>query len=69
MDPIPLYHRERTGNNTRRFCHPEALQDASTCRISAVTYVESAIVTDSNRNPVLSRRFDDLLPRHGEAVD
>jgi len=39
----------------------EALQDASTCRISAVTYVESAIVTDSNRNPVLSRRFDDLL--------
>jgi len=39
----------------------EALQEASTCRISAVTYAESAIVTDSNRNPVLSRRFDDLL--------
>ena len=39
----------------------EALEQASNCRMSAVTYVESAIVTDSNRNPVLSRRFDDLL--------
>jgi ribonuclease VapC len=30
-------------------------------RISVVTWVEAAIVTDGNRNPVLSRRFDDLL--------
>jgi uncharacterized protein with PIN domain len=30
--------------------------------MSAVTYVEATILTDSNRNPVLSRRFDDLLP-------
>ncbi len=39
----------------------EALQRASICRISAVTYAEAAIVIDSNQNPVLSRRFDDLL--------
>jgi ribonuclease VapC len=39
----------------------EALQRASLCRMSAVTYTEAAIVTDSNQNPVLSRRFDDLL--------
>lgn len=38
-----------------------ALQQAPICRMSAVTYVEAAIVTDSNENPVLSRRFDDLL--------
>ena len=38
-----------------------ALQRAPVCRLSAATYVEAAIVTDSNRNPVLSRRFDDLL--------
>ena len=38
-----------------------ALQQAPICRMSAVTYVEAAVVTDSNRNPVLSRRFDDLL--------
>lgn len=39
----------------------EALQRAEICRISAVAYVEAAVVTDSNRNPVLSRRLDDLL--------
>src|SRR6202040_4381365 len=30
-------------------------------RMSAVSYVEAGIVVDSNRNPVLSRRLDDLL--------
>lgn len=30
-------------------------------RMSAVSYVEAAVVVDSNRNPVLSRRLDDLL--------
>jgi len=39
----------------------DALLRAPVCRMSAVTYVESAVVTDGNRNPVLSRRFDDLL--------
>jgi ribonuclease VapC len=39
----------------------EALQRASIRRISAVTYVEAAVVVDYNRNPVLSRRFDDLI--------
>lgn len=29
--------------------------------MSAVSYVEAAVVVDSNRNPLLSRRFDDLL--------
>ena len=31
------------------------------CRMSAESYVEAGVVVDSNRNPVLSRRFDDLL--------
>ena len=38
-----------------------ALQRAEISRVSAVAYVETAVVTDSNRNPVLSRRLDDLL--------
>ncbi|HXA50534.1 MAG TPA: type II toxin-antitoxin system VapC family toxin [Candidatus Acidoferrum sp.] len=46
-----------------------ALQAAPVCRMSAVTYVESAVVTDSNRNPVLSRRFDDLLRDVGIRVE
>jgi ribonuclease VapC len=39
----------------------DAMLNATVCRVSAVTYVESAVVTDSNKNPVLSRKFDDLL--------
>lgn len=39
----------------------DALDRAEICRMSAVTYVEAAVVTDSNKNPVLSRRLDDLL--------
>jgi ribonuclease VapC len=39
----------------------EALGRPQVRRMSAVSYVEAAVVVDSNRNPVLSRRFDDLL--------
>jgi len=30
-------------------------------RMSAVSYVEAGVVVDGNQDPVLSRRFDDLL--------
>jgi len=39
----------------------DALDQAPICRISAVGYVEAGVVTDGNRNPILSRRLDDLL--------
>lgn len=39
----------------------EALQQASVRRISAVTYVEAAVVADNDRHPVLSRRLDELV--------
>jgi ribonuclease VapC len=39
----------------------QALAGAETCRVSAVSYVEAAVVIDGSRNPVASRRFDDLL--------
>jgi ribonuclease VapC len=39
----------------------EALQEASVRRISAVTYVEAAVVADNDRDPVLSRRLDELV--------
>ena len=38
-----------------------ALQQAEHCSMSAVSYVEAAVITDNNANPVLSRRLDDLL--------
>jgi ribonuclease VapC len=48
-----------------------ALQRAPIRRVSAVTWVEAAVVADCNRDPVLSRRFDDLfrdVHMHVEAV-
>ena len=39
----------------------KAIASAASRRISAVNYVEAAIVIDGSRNPIASRRFDDLL--------
>lgn len=39
----------------------DALAHAAEPLISAGTYVETAVVIDANRDPVLSGRFDDLL--------
>jgi ribonuclease VapC len=38
-------------------------------RMSAANYLEAAIVVDANRNPLLSRRFDELVARAGIAVE
>jgi ribonuclease VapC len=38
-------------------------------RMSAASYLEAAIVVDANRNPLLSRRFDDLIVRTEIAVE
>jgi ribonuclease VapC len=47
----------------------EALATASTARVSAGSYVETAIVVDANRDPVLSGRLDDLLAVTGITVE
>ena len=39
----------------------EVIEEAAKGRISAVNYVEAAAVIDGSRDPVASRRFDDLL--------
>jgi ribonuclease VapC len=41
--------------------YADALATASEPRISAGNYIEVGIVIDLNRDPVLSRRLDDLL--------
>lgn len=38
-----------------------AIADAEHCRISAANYLETAIVIDGSRDPIASRRLDDLL--------
>jgi ribonuclease VapC len=39
----------------------KAIAGTNIRRVSAVNYVEAAAVIDASRNPVASRRFDDLL--------
>jgi ribonuclease VapC len=39
----------------------QAIDRTRSCRISAVSYVEAAIVIDSSRSPVSGRRFDDFF--------
>jgi ribonuclease VapC len=41
--------------------YANAIANASVRRVSAVTYVETAVVIDASRDPIASRRFDDLL--------
>ncbi len=38
-----------------------AVDRAEACAVSAVSYVEAAIVIDSGRDPIASRRFDDFF--------
>jgi ribonuclease VapC len=39
----------------------QAIDDASRRRLSAANYVEAAIVIDASRDPIASRRLDELL--------
>ncbi len=41
----------------------EALKVAPVRRMSAVTYVETGVIADCNRDPVLSHRFDELVQK------
>lgn len=46
-----------------------AIADADHRRLSAANYLETAIVIDSSRDPVASRRFDDLLREGGIVIE
>jgi ribonuclease VapC len=46
-----------------------AMDLADGCRISAVNYVEAAIVIDSGRDPIASRRFDDFFREAGVVIE
>ncbi len=49
--------------------YAEAIQRASNRRLSAVSFVETAVVIDGSRDPVASRGFDDLLREAQIAID
>jgi ribonuclease VapC len=47
----------------------QAIDRAEACGISAVSYVEAAIVIDSSRDPIASRRFDDFFREAGIVIE
>jgi ribonuclease VapC len=47
------------GPQARTFA--EAIENALSRRISAANFVEAAIVIDASRDPIASRRFDELV--------
>jgi ribonuclease VapC len=46
-----------------------AIEDADRRRLSAANFVEAAVVIDASRDPIASRRFDDLLREAGIAIE
>jgi ribonuclease VapC len=46
-----------------------AMTRAGPCALSAVNYLEAAIVIDSGRDPIASRRFDDFFRESGIVVE
>jgi ribonuclease VapC len=47
----------------------ESIASAKNRRVSAVNYVEAAAVIDGSRNPIASRRFDDLFREAGLRIE
>jgi ribonuclease VapC len=41
--------------------YARAIADAAARRVSAVNFVESAVVIDASRDPIATRRFDDFI--------
>ncbi len=47
----------------------QAIEAATVRRISAVNFVEAAVVIDGSRNPIASRRFDDFVSEAGLVIE
>lgn len=49
--------------------YARAIADATDRRVSAVNFVESAVVIDASRDPIATRRFDDFMKEAGISVE
>lgn len=56
-------------NEQDAMAYAKAIADAAIRRISAANYVETAAVIDASRDPIASRRFDDLLREARFAIE
>jgi ribonuclease VapC len=46
----------------------EAIENASQRRLSAANFLEAAVIIDGSRDPVASRRFDELVKEAGIVI-
>lgn len=49
--------------------YADAIERAPLCRLSAANFVEAAAVIDSSRDPIASRRFDELVEVAGIVLE
>jgi ribonuclease VapC len=49
--------------------YARAIADAADRRVSAVNFVESAVVIDAGRNPIATRRFDDFIKEANISIE
>jgi ribonuclease VapC len=49
--------------------YARAIADATDRRVSAVNFVESAVVIDASRDPIATRRFDDFITEANISVE
>jgi ribonuclease VapC len=47
----------------------EAIESADVCRISAANFFETALVIDTGRDPILSRRLDEFIQEAEIAIE
>jgi ribonuclease VapC len=67
VDASALIAVLREGDDAERII--DALATSSETRMSAATWLETAIVVDGNADPVLSGRFDDLIAASGISLE
>jgi ribonuclease VapC len=56
------------GESDARFC-ATAMENATQRRMSAANFLEAAVVIDGSRDPVASRRFDELIAEAGIVIE
>ena len=51
------------------FVFARAIADATSRRVSAVNFVESAVVIDASHDPIATRRFDDFVKEANFSIE
>jgi ribonuclease VapC len=67
IDTSALFAILRDEPEARHFA--QAIESSGIRRVSAANFVEAAIIIDASRDPIASRRFDDLIKEAHIAIE